>query len=313
MQIFIHFVGRSQTILNVEPSTIIKELEEMLIERFNLEIPIQHYDLRYLGKPLNYDYKTIADYNIFKESTIDIFVKNPINLKSIINIKFNNDIIIMDFPCFCCYSILDYKKEIYKKRGYPIECQSLYSDENGNIPLEDNDHDSLPVLLIIDEKDLLTKGYRVKYFDGVNTYDIISGNDLENIKDIKEEIQNKKKIPKGSFELIYDNRALSDGKKLSDYYIYYQSIINLVVEKKYEKLLFDYGHFYVKYQGKSYTAGIQDLTILGIKKYFVDAIFKNKIEINKIKIIFRGIILEDNLNLENEGLCGRKLDLIVFD
>lgn len=113
--------------------------------------------------------------------------------------------------------------------------------------------------------------------------------------------------------MIYDNKALSDGKKLSDYYIYYQSVVNLVVEKKYEKLLFNYDHFYVQYEGKNYTAGLSDLTILGIKKYFVDTIFKNKIEINKIKIIFRGIILEDNLNLKNEGLCGRKLDLFVVD
>ena len=37
MQIFINFVGRSHTILNVEFSTTIKEIEEMLIERFNLE------------------------------------------------------------------------------------------------------------------------------------------------------------------------------------------------------------------------------------------------------------------------------------
>ena len=219
----------------------------------------------------------------------------------------------MDFPCFCCYSILDYKKEIYKKRGYPIECQSLYSDEEGINILTDNDHDSLPVFLIIDEKDLLTKGYRVKYFDGVNTYNIVDGDELENIKDIKEEIQSNYKLPKGSFELIYDHKALSDNKKLTDYYIYYQSIINLVVEKKYEKLLFKYTHFYVKYQGKSYTAGLEDLTILGIKKHLVDTLFKNKVKINKLKIIFRGIILEDDLNIENEGLCGRELELIIVD
>lgn len=291
----------------------IDEIKEKIIEKFNLEIPIQHFELDYYGKTLNYDYKTIADYNITRDSTIKIFSKSPFRLKSTINIKFKNDTIIMDFPCFCCYSILDYKKEICKKRGYPIECQFLYSDEKGYTLLDDNDHDSLPVLLNIEEKDLLTKGYRVKYFDGVNTYDILSGTELENIKDIKTEIQKSKKLPKGSFELIYDNKALSDGKKLSDYYIYYQSVVNLVVEKKYEKLLFNYDHFYVQYEGKNYTAGLSDLTILGIKKYFVDTIFKNKIEINKIKIIFRGIILEDNLNLKNEGLCGRKLDLFVVD
>ena len=168
-------------------------------------------------------------------------------------------------------------------------------------------------MLIIDEKDLLTKGYRVEYFDGVDAYNIVSGDKFENIKDIKEEIQSKKNLPKGSFELIFYHRALSDDKKLSDYNIYYESIINLVVEKKYEKLLFDYGHFCVKYKGEIYSAGLTDLTILGIKKYLVNVIFKNKVEINKIKIIFRGIILEDNLNLENEGLCDRELELIVID
>ena len=255
---------------------------------------------------------------ITRQSEIIIYRKNQhyiwrgAKTESTLNIKLKKDTIFLKLPCFCCYLILDYKKEIHKKRGYPVECQLLYSDEEATNLLEDNDYKSNPIFLKINEKNLLSKGYQVEYFDGVNKYDIASGTDLESIKEIKEKIQNDKKLPKGSFELIFDHNVLSDDKKLSDYNIYYQSKINLVVERKYEKLLFPYSHFFVKYKGQAYTAGING-SILEIKKFFSEIIFEGKIKTNKIKIIFRGLILDNDLNIQNEGLCGREMELIVID
>ena len=71
MQIFIKWLGTK--VLNVEFFTTIKEIKEMINEKFNLELPIQHYDLYYHSKPLDDDYKTVADYMILSESTIYIF------------------------------------------------------------------------------------------------------------------------------------------------------------------------------------------------------------------------------------------------
>ena len=93
----------------------------------------------------------LADYKICKESTIDLNSMNPYRLRSRLDIKFKNEILHMEFTCFCCYSILDYKREIFNRRGYPIDCQLLYSDGEGNNILNDDDYESIPILLKIDE------------------------------------------------------------------------------------------------------------------------------------------------------------------
>ena len=152
------------------------------------------------------------------------------------------------------------------------------------------------------------------YFNGIDTIDILHGNELLNIKDIKRKIEASYNLPKGSFELIFDDIALSDKKKLTDYNIYLDSTIYLVVEQKYEKLLYKtYSqHFWISYKGHSWTTSQDDLTILGIKKYIREIIVKNE-AIENMKIIFRGKILDDNLDIRKEGLCGKKLELIIIN
>ena len=308
MQIFVIY-GKTFT-LDVEPSTTIKEIKNMMKEKAELRFPIEHYRLEYRKIYNLEDDKTVADYNIKKEDTLHL--ENKTSLNSLIKIKLKNEIITMSFPCFCCYSILDYKKEICKRRGYPIECQLLYSDEEGNNLLKDDDYESNPVFLKINESEL-TKGYKVIYYDDVEEHEIIKGTKLEKIKEIKEKIEKDYKLPKSSFELMFDNNVLSDNKTLSDYNIFYESTIKLFVEKKYEKLLLKDSYIYVKYKEEYYTAGIIDKTILGIKKYFKDVIFKGSVELKKMKIIFRGIIIDDDVDLEKEALFTRLLELIVVE
>ena len=183
MQIFVKYENKSLTI-DVELSDTIESVKQTIEDKLGITLKYPHYKLRYnsyYGKDLDYS-KTIADYCIIKESTIFV-IFNPFT-SSFIDIKFKNQIISMKFDCFCCYSILDYKKEIEKKRGYPIDIQFLYSDKEGTNILADDDYESNPVFLEINDKEL-KKGYKVKYFDGVKEYDIISGDETENIKEIK--------------------------------------------------------------------------------------------------------------------------------
>ena len=317
MQIFVKFENKTFT-FNVEPRTTIKQIKDMIKEKPEILLPMIHYNLEFRNNFYLDDDKTLADYHIRNEDTLLFIIKNRNKLTSLIEIKLNDEMIIMSFSCFCCQSILDYKKEIYKRRGYPIKCQLLYSDEEGINLLEDDDKESKPVLLILNES-VLTKGYRVIFSSGVDKYTVIEGTDLENIKDIKEEIEKYYKLPKNSFELVFDNNVLSDDKTLSDYNIFYESEIKIYVEKKYEDLLsndsyIDKGSYInVKYKEKYYTAGIIDRTILGIKQYFDEIIFKGSVEIERMKIIFRGIILDDDIDLEKEGLMARELELIVVE
>ena len=175
---------------------------------------------------------------------------------------------------------------------------------------------SIPTFLSLDDKEI-KKGYDIKYFDGIETFDIISGNELEKIKDIKKEIETSYKLPKGSYELVFDDIVLNEEKILTNYNIYNVSTIYLIIEQKYEKLLLsnlfkNNFFFWLRYKGKSWTAGLKDLTISGIKKYVKEVIAKNA-EIDKMKIVFRGKILDNDLDIKKEGLSGRELQLIIAD
>ena len=82
----------------------------------------------------------------------------------------------------------------------------------------------------------------------------MSGNDLNNIQDIKRKIEKSYNIPKDTFELVFDGNGLSNNKKLEDYNIYSNSTIYLVIEQKYEKLLYkpsEDGYFLLNYKGKN--------------------------------------------------------------
>ena len=89
--------------------------------------------------------------------------------------------------------------------------QSLYIDENSSIPLNDDDYVSIPKILKIDESSM-KKGYHIVHFDGIDTINILSGNDLNNIQDIKRKIEKSYNIPKDTFELVFDGNGLSNIK-----------------------------------------------------------------------------------------------------
>ena len=67
------------------------------------------------------------------------------------------------------------------------------------------------------------------------------------------------------------------------------------------------------YKEKTYTAAISDDTILDIKKYFSENVFKGKIPVEKMKIIFRKKIIDDKINLIKEGFFSRKTELFVIE
>ena len=90
----------------------------------------------------------------------------------------------------------------------------------------------------------------------------------------------------------------------------------MAIEQKYEKLLFDVSgknYLLIYYKGKSYTAGLQNYTILEIKNYLNNVIFNGEKKIDKVKVVFRGNILDNNLDIRKEGLTARRLELIVIE
>ena len=151
--------------LDITYDTTIKRLLEIIKEQLNLKAPINHFVLKYNCRNLDKDYMTVEQYDIRNDSFIEL--RNIFDEPNI-KLEFRNEEIELIFPCFCCYSIHDYKKEIEKRRGYPIKFQFLYKDKNSSIPLNDDDYETVPTFLTIDDKEL-TKGYDIKYFDGLKT------------------------------------------------------------------------------------------------------------------------------------------------
>ena len=165
--------------LDIDPNTTIEDLKNIIKEKVGIKPPIKHYRLliNYYGQELD-DFKKIQDFNLSNDATIYFRFRR---LDSTIAIKLKEEIIEMEFPCLCCFSILDYKKKIEEKRGYPVDSQNLYGDERGTELLDNNDYDSIPVLLKIDESKI-QKGCSIRFFDGVEEYSISVDQQLEKIK-----------------------------------------------------------------------------------------------------------------------------------
>ena len=74
----------------------------------------------FAGKQLNND-KTLADYNISRESTLELIVKNPPNY-CLINYNHFEKLKISHY-CICCANTMSLKERIEKELGIEIENQ----------------------------------------------------------------------------------------------------------------------------------------------------------------------------------------------
>ena len=104
--------------LDITYDKTIKILLKIIKEQLNLKAPINHFILKYNYRNLDKDYMKVEQCNIRNNSFIEL--KNILDEPNI-KLKFINEELELIFPCFFRYSIIDYKIEIKKIRGYPIE------------------------------------------------------------------------------------------------------------------------------------------------------------------------------------------------
>lgn len=80
MQIFIHLcsdvTGDITITLEVEPSDSIKDVEQKVFSKQGISVNYQR--LYFAGIHLK-NHKTLADYNIQKESTLELKIENPLD------------------------------------------------------------------------------------------------------------------------------------------------------------------------------------------------------------------------------------------
>ena len=130
MQIFIKtLVGRTIT-LDVEQNNTIRDVKEKIQDKEGIES--FSIILIFAGKKLEHD-KTLADYNIQKESTLHLIIK----FFGFYVTYDEGETMHFGGPrfCTCCHNILWLKEEIKQRIGLDIKNQQLSKD--GKI-LEDN-------------------------------------------------------------------------------------------------------------------------------------------------------------------------------
>ncbi|KAJ5077460.1 polyubiquitin-b [Anaeramoeba ignava] len=252
MQIFVKTLTGKTITIEINPTDTIEYLKERIYDKEG--IPICEQRLIFAGKNLNENEKTVNDYNIEKQSTIQLEVSLVGLRRSSTYIKTSyGQSISVSNACPHCNSggtINNLKAKIEKQYSIPFENQKLFY--NGNL-LENNkkyiDYGmgcSAEVYLDYDLKDfsfpIFVKSSNNKIFkvllssfEKVEKVEKVPNIQFNKLKQIIESIT---KIPQNEQKLFFKEVELKDDKSLSDYDISKDSIIDLKNEFKDKERIF---------------------------------------------------------------------------
>ena len=188
----------------------------------NEDFPIDKYCVIYKGKELDNN-KIIADYNIPKNSTLELALRILIQLK--INI-FNGRTITLQV--YTTEKICDIKQKIIEKEKVSSDKISLYL---GNSKLEESK--ILSDYGIQKDSTLDLRQSMIIYIKGINENNniMINVEPSDTIKIIKQKIKEKENISPDKFIIIYDGKELNDNKTLFDYKIQKESILKFALKE----------------------------------------------------------------------------------
>lgn len=223
MQIFVKSPTGETIILDVEASETISDIKSKLENK--LEIPTNQQTLIYAGKKLDAE-KSLADYNIQKQSTLQLLIISQEDLHILIKML-TGKIITLDVGLDC--SIEQVKKKIQDKAGYPSDQQLLIFNrkelEDGKTLADYNiENDSTLFLLM-----RLSKRMQIFISVPVGEPIILDVNPYDSIYKIKRMIEEKLCVPISYQTLIYAGKILEDANKLLDYNIKKQYSLQLVI------------------------------------------------------------------------------------